>query len=85
MKTAKKRGPQIAPRARRTRGTTPHNPNGKDTRILGEITVRCPHCATLTVSRILYCGAYRICAECRTCGHHKRLGARLAGRMEAAA
>jgi hypothetical protein len=85
VKTAKKRGPQIPlPRAR-SRGKGPHNQTGKDTRILGEMTQRCPHCTTVTVHTILYCGSYRICQQCRTCGQHKRLGARLNARIERAA
>jgi acetyl-CoA carboxylase beta subunit len=67
-KTARRRGPQ---KKRRT------GERAKDSREVSKMQILCPHCGA-GVHTVKFCGQYRICAVCDTCGHHTRLGGRIA-------
>lgn len=55
---------------------TPRRPHDKR-HALGLHTARCRHCGTQTQHEIHYCGQYRVCAVCGTCGMHRRIGDRI--------
>lgn len=76
MTNPKNRGPHTPPPAPRGWGPA-KNKAQRDARELCKLQVRCPHCAG-GVATMKFCGAYRVCAVCDTCGVHAKIGGRLA-------
>jgi hypothetical protein len=73
MKPAKKQGPQRAPRHARQRGQH----HKKETRELCKLQFQCPHCQA-GLATMMFCGQYRVCAVCDSCGVHTLMGGRVA-------
>ena len=46
--------------------------------VIAHMTARCGHCQQTTTQSIRWCGHARVCAQCDSCGWHRRIGGRLA-------
>jgi hypothetical protein len=68
-------------RTRKTNGRvlaiSPTRPQHPRRNALAIHTARCRHCGTQTQHAVHYCGTYRVCAVCQTCGMHRKLGDRI--------
>ncbi len=66
---------------KRTNGETVEITQGRParhtTKPLAAHNARCGHCRTATTHEIRYCGQYRVCAVCSSCGMHRRIGDRI--------